>query len=49
MRWEKHDLFIKENKPNGKTKTIKNARLYRDRFGNLKNYFYKIDGGLNNE
>jgi len=43
MGWEKHDLFILKNDGSGKTREIKNARLYRDRFGNLKNYFYEVD------
>jgi hypothetical protein len=41
MGWEKHDLFILKNDGSEKTKEIKNARLYRDKFGNLKNYFYE--------
>jgi hypothetical protein len=38
MGWEKHDVFIMKNDVSFKTKEIKQARLYRDRFGNLKDY-----------
>jgi hypothetical protein len=42
MGWEIHELFILKNDGSNKTRIVKNARLYRDRLGNLKNYFYKV-------
>jgi hypothetical protein len=43
MGWERHDLFIMENTKEKRTREVKNARLYRDKFGNLKNYFYEVE------
>ena len=43
MGWERHDLIILKNDGSNKTKEFNNALLYRDRFGNLKNYFYEVE------
>lgn len=38
MGWEKHNIFIMKNDGSYESKELNNVWLYRDRFGNLKNY-----------
>ena len=42
MGWEKHDIIVMPNDGKQKTKEFKNVRLYRDRFGNLKDYVKRV-------